>query len=214
VSGRGPVSGQRDTWEDHDSVLIKGAVAGETRALATLLQSVRPTVYRWAAGRSGDLDDAEDITQQVMLRLCSGLHTFRGESRFSSWLYRITANEASSFFRSEAIRQRLSSELLLEERMLRTSHCEAGERIDRQRTHGMVRDIACALPPVQQAAFRLVDLDGMRPCEAARALGKSQANVRTSLCRARRKIRELVAQSGRRFLEELASKGHETPTWR
>jgi RNA polymerase sigma factor (sigma-70 family) len=76
------------------------------------------------------------------------------------------------------------------------------ERVDRQRAAGAVRDAAETLPPLQQAAFQLVDLDGMKPCEAARELGKTQTTLRSSLCRARKKIRELVEECRRELVTD------------
>ena len=68
-------------WPDPD--LVK---EGPESALPLLLEKVRPSVFRWVAGKTSDSDDAEDITQLVMLRVMTHLRTFRGECRFSSWL--------------------------------------------------------------------------------------------------------------------------------
>jgi len=81
------------------------------------------------------------------------------------------------------------------------------ERILHVQACGLVRNVACALPPLQLATFRLVDLDGLRPCEAARALGKTQANIRSSLSRARQRVRELVQEARAELAEDLLSAG-------
>jgi DNA-directed RNA polymerase specialized sigma24 family protein len=76
------------------------------------------------------------------------------------------------------------------------------ERIDHERTAGIVKDMAQALPPLQQAIFHLVDVDGFRPCEAARQLGRTQTTIRSGLCRARQKIRELVQRCRAELVED------------
>lgn len=181
------------TIREQHSPLVAEASRGNVEALTALLESARPVVYRWAALRTRDLDDAEDVTQMVLLRLFSGLPAFRGESRLSSWLYRVTLNEISGFCRKQAREQTQARRWSKAELHDLTTCCDP-DRIDHQRAGGLVRDAASTLPPLQQAAFRLVDLDGLRPCEAARELGKTQSTIRSSLCRARRRIRELVRE--------------------
>jgi RNA polymerase sigma-70 factor (ECF subfamily) len=173
------------------------------RLHSDLLEKVRPLVLSWVAGKTSDPDDAEDITQLVMLRLMTHLRTFRGESRFSSWLYRITANEVSGFYRG-----RWRETRGLDEQAVSQVPCSAypiHDRLDGERLRAAVSDMASNLPPLQRAALHLVDLGGLKPCEAARALGKTEVNLRSSLCRARRKIRELVVSSRQRLVAELIS---------
>ena len=188
--------------QDRQSRLIAEAVEGNAEAVSTLLRSARPIVYQWAAQRTQDPDDAEDVAQLVLIRLYSKLSAFRGESRLSSWLYRVTINESSGFCRKRAKEKARALHLRRTGFQDLTPNSDL-DRIDRERAGGAVRDAACALPPVQAAAFRLVDLEGMEPCEAARELGKTQINIRSSLCRARKKVRELVRQARGELLEDL-----------
>jgi RNA polymerase sigma-70 factor (ECF subfamily) len=158
-------------------------------------------VFRWVAAKAHDLDDAEDITQLVMLRVLTHLETFRGESRFSSWLYRIAANEVASFYRGRwrEVHGLDGHDVPDPAHTARSVQ----ERLDGDRLRAAVQDLAAALPPLQQATLRLVDLGDLKPCEAARKLGKSEGNVRSSLCRARAKIRKLLRESRFRLVEEL-----------
>ena len=184
------------------SPLISDAVAGDTEALSALLTHARPMVYQWALFKTKDPDDAEDVTQDVLLRVCKGIRSFRGESKLSSWLYRITANESVVLMRKEARRGSFTDLKVLDERMAVYDPPQP-DRIHNAQECGVVRNVACALPPLQLAAFRLVDLDGLRPCEAAEVLGRTQTTVRSSLCRARKRIRELVLQARRDLVADL-----------
>ena len=210
VGGKGTsMSDASVAWEtpllETEGPLISDAVAGDTEALSALLTLARPVVYQWALHRTKDPDDAEDVTQDVLLRVCKGIRSFRGESKLSSWLYRITANESVVLMRKESRRGQSMGLSALDWYGV-VSDPSPNERIHNARACGMVRDVACALPPLQLASFRLVDLDGMRPCEAARALGLTQANVRSSLCRARRRIRELVQRARQELVEDYIQK--------
>jgi RNA polymerase sigma-70 factor (ECF subfamily) len=181
------------TLEERYSPTVAGAAEGDPDALSHLLESARPVVYRWAAARVKNHDDAEDVTQLVLLRLYANLTSFRGESRLSSWLYRVTVNEAAGYHRRES-RYRDVIFMWTESESLSFGEKPKPDRIDDQRTVTAVREAASKLPPHQKSAFSLVDLHGLRPCEAARRLGKTQSAIRSNLCRARQKIRDLVAE--------------------
>ncbi len=184
------------------SPLVMEAAGGNAEALTTLLETARPLIYRWALQKTSDPDVAEDVAQVVLLRVCKGISSFRSESKLSSWLYRITTNEVLALGRRESRLRHFLGIRMAGEELAETVPPEA-DRMDSDVACGVIRDVACALPPLQLSAFRLVDLHGLRPCEAARALGKTDTNIRSSLCRARKKIRELVRQARRALSEDL-----------
>lgn len=192
-----------DPLRKKQSNLVVKAAAGDTEALVSLLEMARPIILRWALTRIKDTDDAEDITQQVLLRVCAGISSFRSESSLSTWLYRVTANEVAVFCRKTPDRCRT---LPIPEWVdgTPTARPWKPEQMDRVKACVLIRNLACALPPLQLETFRLVDLEGLRPCEAAKALGRTQTNIRSSLCRARGRIRELVGHGRQEVMEELA----------
>jgi RNA polymerase sigma-70 factor (ECF subfamily) len=190
-----PSTARTDSLDAGSCHALSKGPSGDAEALAALLARARPVVYRWAFSRLEDSDDAEDVTQAVLCRVWSGISSFRGDSKFSSWLYRITANEVGVHWRREARRQ-LNSDIVGAVVHGTPTQPRGPEQIEDAELCGLVRSVACALPALQLAAFRLVDLDGLRPCEAAGLLGRSQTNVRSSLCRARQRIRELVSRAG------------------
>ena len=187
------ISAEAGHLRERQSPIISQAAMGNHQALSTLLKSARPSIYQWAESRTHDPDDAEDITQIVLLRLIQNLPKFRGDSSLSSWLYRITLHEVSGLFKSRCRQRDLARAWPGEDRATVSPPFDP-ECIDHERTVGMVQEAASALPTLQQAAFRLVDLGGFKPCEAAKELGKAQVNIRSSLCRARKKIRELLEE--------------------
>lgn len=182
------------------SPVLLNAVRGDPKALATLLEAARTVVHRWALVRIQDPDDAEDITQLVLLKLHSKLPAFRRESKLSSWLFRITANEVAGLCRSR-MREKAKADAWVKSGLCASTCTPDPERIDRARAVRTICHASGTLPPLQLAAFQLVDLDGLRPCEAAKELGRTQGNIRASLCRARKKIRELVAGARKGFGE-------------
>jgi len=188
-----PLDGVRGSWKER-SELVAQAVDGDPRAVSTLLRVSRPMVLDWALTRVGCRDDAEDVTQQVLLKVYCNLRSFRREASFPSWLFRITANEAWGHWRRE-LRRRPGRAAWWSERASPQTTPSDVDRIAAERACRLIQNLACALPPLQAEVFRLVDLSGMEPCEAARTLDRTQTNVRSSLSRARKKIRELVEEA-------------------
>jgi RNA polymerase sigma factor (sigma-70 family) len=193
---RGPIS-----IRERRSPVILAAVHGDPDALAAVLSAARPQIFRWVFARIRDLDDAEDVTQLVLLRLYSRLSVFRGDSLLSSWLYRVTMNELSGFLRKKA-REEAHSQRWSRREWGEATPPPEGEAIDHARAAEAVKELAMDLPPLQRASFQMVDVDGFRPCEAAEELGRTQTTIRSSLCRARQKIRELVEQCRRELVED------------
>lgn len=182
-----------EALQERRSPLIANAVGGDPEALSSLLEIARPVVLQWASTRTRDPDDAEDVTQLVLLRLYSKLSTFRGDSSLSSWLYRVTVNEASGFGRRKSRHQAQADRWKEAGGQDRATEMES-DRIDNRRMADVVLEAASDLPYLQQTGFQLIDVGGYRPCEAARELGRTQTTIRSTLCRARKKIRELVEE--------------------
>src|SRR5688572_33228458 len=77
-----------------DTELVARTLAGDMRALKALMRMHHRTLYRTARAILRDDTEAEDAVQEACLRAFRALETFRGESKLSTWLVRITANEA------------------------------------------------------------------------------------------------------------------------
>jgi RNA polymerase sigma-70 factor (ECF subfamily) len=170
--------------------LIRRAQEGEPRAFERLVREYRDRIFRWALVRTGDEDDAEDATQEALVRLHRGLRKFRGASRFETWLYAITRNAAADVTRRGKRRKRMA------DRYAELAEVKDARRIERplddlaaRRAAGLVRAFLGDLPMRQREALDLVDLQGMAPAEAAVLLGSNPATLRTHLYRARRAMR-------------------------
>jgi RNA polymerase sigma-70 factor (ECF subfamily) len=157
---------------------------GDERAFATLVGKYQPLVFRWAISLSGDEDEAEDITQEVFVRVYAKLGSFRGDGPFEGWLYRITRRVAGRA-RQKSAHQATSTtqEVYL---------TDPGARVDRQRAIELIRLIAETLPMRQREVFILCDLEGSTPAEAAAILDMKDVSVRASLFKARASIRRSI----------------------
>lgn len=180
------------------------ALDGNAAALQRVLLAAQPLIFNLALRMLGRREDALDATQEILLRVATHLSDYRGDSRFSTWVYRIAVNALLDERRAGARRraERSFSELGLD--------LEAG--IDRaeslpspvdpvtpeDRVAAVEMALVCsqgmlmALPDAQRLAYVLcevMDLDGP---EAAQVAGVTPAALRQQLARARQALRDFV----------------------
>lgn len=177
--------------------LVPGAVAGDELARARLLAAVRPLVYRWALVNTAAPDDADDITQEALIRVTRGLEEFRFGSRFTTWLYVITRSAAAEWRRKRRRRKSLLEARPPESVQVEQAHHDEGRLLR------IVREQLGPLPARQRELFDLIDLQGHTPAEAAAMLDMNPNTVRVHLLRARRAIRARILARHPHIVEEL-----------
>ena len=150
--------------------------------LEELVNRHAPAVYRLAYARTGSREDAEDIMQEVFLRLLRRAPALEGDEHQRAWLLHVTVNCTNSLF-ARAYRRR---ELPLEEGAARAE----------EPAHNDVLDAVLALPEKYRAAVCLHYCEGYTTAETARILGKKEATVRTWLFRARGLLWEALGEEG------------------
>ncbi len=172
---------------------------GEREALGRLAGALRPLICRWALVMTGDPDDAEDVAQVVLTKMMRSIHRFDGRSKVTSWVYRITRNASLDHQHGKRRDQRLVDKL---EQLAATETPRLEDPIDRiemKRTLRLIRAFLKELPKRQREVFDLVDLQGLKPREAAELLEMNPNTVRVHLLRARRTMRrEMLADKPRR----------------
>jgi RNA polymerase sigma-70 factor (ECF subfamily) len=181
--------------------LIGRAAAGDRAAFNELVRRYHATIYRWAAVALGDLDDAEDVTQLVLIRVSSSLRNYQGGARFTTWLYRVTRNVLL-----EQVRTRRRRTRLFEAEQNRATEDDHGEPADRSLDSGKLELAVLghlgSLPPRQREVFELADIQGFAPVEIAVMLDVEPVTVRTNLLKARRALRERLLAQQPKLIEE------------
>lgn len=185
-----------------DAELIRRAQGGDEEAFTALATAWHPRVFRWACGMLDDPDDADDVAQQVLVRLYTHLGGFHGRARFSTWLYQITQNAARD------VRRRRGRRAQAYERMVRLDAPQPSSAVG---DHGAgdadladrARAALAGLPERQRAVFDLVELQGYGSQEAADLLGISPPTARTHLLRARRALRSAMLAATPTLAEDL-----------
>jgi RNA polymerase sigma-70 factor (ECF subfamily) len=168
--------------------LARAAAGGDAAAFDALAEAAYLRIHRWALVHVRDADEADDVTQRVLLRLYRHLDGWRGRGRFDSWLYRVTANEAVSWLtRSRRIAARARRWAGLAER---ADTPAPGEAIDRRRLVERAKRLFRRLPPRQREVMELIDFQGYEPAEVADMLDLNPNTVRANLFKARRALRQ------------------------
>ena len=168
-----------------------------------LIKPFYPRIYRWALVLTGAVDDADDVTQEAVIRAYRHFGSFRGDSSVSTWLYRITRNAALEMMNRSEKRKKLQVRDAAEELIPSVPPGQAGIDADRGELLRIVRSFFEELSGRQRELFDLVDLQGHEPAEAADMLGIDAATARTHLLRARRAIRSRILQRYPELMEGI-----------
>lgn len=169
---------------------VDRARMGDQSALADLYDWYMPRVYRYAVARVGNVAEAEDLTEEVFLKMLGAIGGFRWKDvPFSSWLFRIAHNHVATHFRRSAQRGGPTSELtedMVDGRKSPSSVVE--ERI----TLEEVRRAAELLPEAQRDVITLRFAVGLSIAETAKALGKREGNVKALQHKAVAKLQKML----------------------
>jgi RNA polymerase sigma-70 factor (ECF subfamily) len=184
--------------EPSDEALAARAAAGDSSAFETIVQRYQTRVFRLACRLTSDTD-APDVLQDTFLHVYRHLSSFRGESQFGTWLYRIATNAALMHRRATARRPVESLDEYLPRFDADGKHAatpaqlqvasHADELLDRQTLADKARDVIARLPDGYREAFVLRDLEDMPTAHVARVLDIEPAAVRQRVHRARLMLR-------------------------
>ena len=184
--------------EPSDETLAARAAAGDDSAFETIVQRYQARVFRLACRLTTETE-APDVLQDTFLQVYRHLSSFRGESQFGTWLYRIATNAALMHRRATARRPAEPLDQYLPrfdgDGMHAATPAElqvasrADEVLDRQFLAVKARAVIARLPDLYREAFVLRDLENLTTADVAHALGIEPATVRQRVHRARLMLR-------------------------
>jgi RNA polymerase sigma-70 factor, ECF subfamily len=186
--------------EDPDATLVEALRRDDPQAMEDLVERYANRVYRLALRITGSNEDAEEVTQDALWTAGRKVHTFKGDSAFGSWLYRVTANAAYMKLRSRRSR---SNEIALDDVLpaLDGGHFEPMDdwspRVDEQALQGELREVLEGaidqLPADYRTALVLHDIEGLSNPDIAEALGISLPAVKSRVHRSRLFLRKRLS---------------------
>jgi RNA polymerase sigma-70 factor (ECF subfamily) len=193
--------------EPDDETLVARAASGDDSAFEALVLRYSARIFRLACRLTGSEADAPDVAQETFIQVHRHLCSFRGEARFSTWLYRIATNAALMQRRAQARRPADALEEHLPafdgEGVHAASAAELAaaarveEQLDRARLAERVRAAVEQLPELYREAFVLRDLEELDTAEVAALLDLTPATVRQRVHRARLMLRGFLGHVAR-----------------
>jgi RNA polymerase sigma-70 factor (ECF subfamily) len=171
--------------------LVASAKRGDRSAFDELVRRTHADTYTLALRLCGNEEDARDVTQEAYLRAFKGLKRFRGDSQFSTWLYRITANAAATHMGKGARHrhEELDEGMALADDQPSLDPSLAAEASSlRDSVHDALEELS---PPLRQVVV-LRDVYDLPHEAIAAELGISESAAKVRLHRARRQLRDKV----------------------
>jgi RNA polymerase sigma-70 factor (ECF subfamily) len=181
---------------DPDVDLVARHRAGDGRAFDEVYGRYSGMVYGLALRLSANPQEAEDLTQDVFLRIYRHLAGFRGGSSLKTWVYRVALNQCRSrFARFRPPTQGLFEEGVEEAPQLRDPSRGPEEAALSSDTARLISEALARLPLVFREAVVLRDLEGLAYEEIADATGVRVGTVRSRIARGREQLRQLLGSA-------------------
>ncbi len=187
-----------------DSTLVERVRSGDKSAFEALMQRYEDRVFRLAVGMLKNREDALDAVEDAFLNVYRKIDTFRGESAFSTWLYKIALNSVYMKLRSRTRHEQTESlddlEAVLDPAKIGILMPPRGwsERADdtllRKELSLKLREAVDALPEEYRAIFNLREVEDLSNQEVADILGLGLAATKTRLHRARLFLRQRLSK--------------------
>lgn len=189
----------RDSAESgaDEKKVVEEVLAGNVERFYELVRPCERLVYLAAQEILQNEADAEEVAQEAVLKSFRNLRLFRGESKFSTWLYRITVNEARMRLRKR--REVSLDELMAEDDAQENTYAPLqladwreipGQALEQRELQEQLATAVASLPDKYREVLVLRDINGLSIAETAEALTLSLPNVKTRLLRARLMLRD------------------------
>ena len=186
---------------EQELAVIRRVQRGDANAFEYLVAAYEKNVYNLALRMTGSPEDAEDMAQEAFLKAYSSLDSFRGDSKFSVWLYRIVSNVCLDFLRRQKKRQSFS--LSMEDDDGEETELELPdlsrlpeEELEKKLTRDAVRRGLAQLPEDARQILLLREIHGLSYEEIGEALGLEPGTVKSRIFRARKKLCAFLLADG------------------
>lgn len=186
---------------EQEATIIKQVLEGDVNAFEGLVKEYEKNVYNLALRMTGDPEDAADMAQDAFIKAYSSLSSFRGDSKFSVWLFRIVSNLCLDFLRSRKRRPTVSLSVENDEgedmEFEIADESQSPETLLEQKlTRAAVRRGLDSLPPEQRQILLLREIQGLSYEEIAQVLELESGTVKSRIFRARKRLSAFLLRDG------------------
>ena len=184
-------SGVVETSQESDYALARAAAKGASAGFGDLYVRHNRRVYSLCLRMTGNVSEAEDLTQDVFVQLLKKIDSFRGDSQFTTWLYRVTVNQVLMHFRRMKFQTEIDGDAELALARSKGGHSLTPPEVDRLTLNAALSN----LPSGCRTVLLLFDIEGYKHEEIAKLLGCSVGNSKSQLHKARKKLRRILIRS-------------------
>jgi len=188
---------------DQDQELIGRFLAGDEGAFNRLVLSYQNRVYGLCWRMMSNSEEAEEVAQEVFITVYKSLPDFRGDSRFSTWLYRVTVNHCKNrmkylgrrkYYQSESFDGPVETEEGEMVKQIADEHLDPLDRLEQKETQALVQKKLNELEEEQKAVLLLRDIEGLSYQEIAEILDLREGTVKSRIHRARLELKEKLGK--------------------
>ncbi len=179
------------TLDDSDDGLVARAVAGDRAGFAALVSRHYDMVFRVAWKWCGNREDAEDIAQDVCVRLGQTIRSYSGQAKFTTWLYRVVLNAARDHHRKRASHAKKLDAWAKEPTRPDIQEAETGE--DDEAATALWQAVR-QLPPKQRDTVLLVYGEELSHGEAAQAMDCAEGTIASNIHDAKKRLKVLLQE--------------------
>jgi RNA polymerase sigma-70 factor, ECF subfamily len=180
--------------------LIEGLLNKEREAVKLLVDTYQEQVIKTAFHFLGNMEDAEDLSQDIFLEILNSIHSFRQASRLSTWIYRISVNYSLNEVKKNKRRQifqRIGNYLGITNEMNSHTYNKSGmemNELDEKENREFLQKAVDALPEKQRTAFVLNKYEDLSHKEIAEITGLSVSSVESLIHRAKQNLQIKLVQ--------------------
>ena len=180
-----------------EQAFIKELQDGNDAAFNRLLNDFQQKVFNTCISFIPNKEDAEDVAQEVFLEVYKSIDKFKGNSKLSTWIYKITTNKCLGFIRKKNTKKRFAfmqsitgNEVPFDKTTYFTEFNHPGILLENKEKTATIYKAINQLPENQRIVFTLAKLDGRSYQEIVEITGKSLPSVESSMFRAKKNLKD------------------------
>lgn len=183
----------------NDEDILNLLTSDDDRAYQLLVKSYATFVFNACLKQVPNIEEAEDLTQEVLLAAYLNLKSFQGRSRLSTWLYSIIINKCNEFYRNQNRLKRKGIEHSIDDENIKWStepsveFDHPGVQLEKKEQTEILYHAIGSLPENQRIAYTLNKIDGQSYAEVAEIMDQTVSAVESLLFRANKNLRKLLA---------------------
>ena len=181
----------------NEALFIDKLRAGKQSAFSQLLDDYQQKVFGTCISFIPNKEDAEDVAQEVFLEVFKSIHKFKGDSKLSTWIYKIATNKCLEFIRKKNTKKRfafmqtiMGNEIPLDKTSYFTEVNHPGVLLENKEKSAIIFKAINTLPESQRVIFTLAKIDDKSYQEIVEITGKSLSSVESLMFRAKKGLQE------------------------